>query len=263
MQYNRYWIGRGHAERGLPLTGAQLSALDAFEEVLAEPGLALRVPLRRGDLLLVDNMAVLHGQDGLHRPAGAGAGAGEGAAWSGCGRTRSPAARAGRREGRRERAHARAAGVRSARDFWLIRALLWLATRAPYVAARGCCFPRAGCVAPRHIPECYRPLMRSAAHTITVGDEYGVRVRPVWWLRSVLYVALGRGRVRAVRPGAPGEGLTPIATRWLVHLRSCSRGVVTAYLLRGSSSSRRPRRAPLPGPGHQAPKELLARSACP
>ncbi|MFB9364695.1 TauD/TfdA family dioxygenase [Kitasatospora albolonga] len=68
VQYNRYWIGRGHAERGLPLTGAQLSALDAFEEVLAEPGLALRVPLRRGDLLLVDNMAVLHGRTAFTDP---------------------------------------------------------------------------------------------------------------------------------------------------------------------------------------------------
>ncbi|MFI5527256.1 TauD/TfdA family dioxygenase [Kitasatospora sp. NPDC051853] len=68
VQYNRYWIGRGQRERGLPLTEAQTAALDAFEEVLADPGLALRVPLRRGDLLLLDNTAVLHGRTAFTDP---------------------------------------------------------------------------------------------------------------------------------------------------------------------------------------------------
>ncbi|MFJ8039851.1 TauD/TfdA family dioxygenase [Kitasatospora sp. NPDC096147] len=71
VQYNRYWIGRGQRERGQPLTAGQLAGLDAFEEVLADPGLALRVRLRRGDLLVLDNAAVLHGRTAFGDPPGA------------------------------------------------------------------------------------------------------------------------------------------------------------------------------------------------
>lgn len=62
VQYNRYWITRGQQEHGLPLSTARIAALDAFDEVLADPRMALRVRLRRGDLLLMDNMAILHGR---------------------------------------------------------------------------------------------------------------------------------------------------------------------------------------------------------
>nr|AIZ66888.1 putative taurine catabolism dioxygenase [Streptomyces sp. MA37] len=62
MQYSRSWITRGHQEHGTPLSTAQVAALDAFDEVLADPRMALRVQLRRGDLLLVDNMTILHGR---------------------------------------------------------------------------------------------------------------------------------------------------------------------------------------------------------
>ncbi|MEV5237962.1 TauD/TfdA family dioxygenase [Streptomyces cinnamoneus] len=68
MQYNRKWITRGQQEHGAPLSTAQVAALDAFDEVLADPRMALRVRLRRGDLLLLDNMAVLHGRTSFTDP---------------------------------------------------------------------------------------------------------------------------------------------------------------------------------------------------
>ncbi|WP_424888974.1 TauD/TfdA family dioxygenase [Streptomyces sp. XH2] len=68
VQYNRYWITRGQQEHGNPLSAAQVAALNAFDEVLADPRMALRVRLRRGDLLLVDNMAILHGRTSFADP---------------------------------------------------------------------------------------------------------------------------------------------------------------------------------------------------
>lgn len=68
MQYNRSWITRGQREHGAPLSTAQVAALDAFDEVLADPRMALRVRLRRGDLLLMDNMAILHGRTSFVDP---------------------------------------------------------------------------------------------------------------------------------------------------------------------------------------------------
>lgn len=68
VHYNRYWITRGQREHGAPLTTAQLAALDAFDEVLADPRMALRIRLRRGDLLLVDNAAILHGRTSFLDP---------------------------------------------------------------------------------------------------------------------------------------------------------------------------------------------------
>ncbi|GAA0397877.1 hypothetical protein GCM10010357_18720 [Streptomyces luteireticuli] len=68
VQYNRYWITRGQQEHGTPLSTAQVAALDAFDEVLADPRMALRVRLRRGDLLLMDNMAILHGRTSFVDP---------------------------------------------------------------------------------------------------------------------------------------------------------------------------------------------------
>ncbi|GGU38316.1 TauD/TfdA family dioxygenase [Streptomyces lavendofoliae] len=61
-RYNRYWIERAHREAGEPLSVADRTALDAFDEVLADPGTVLRIRLRPGDFLLLDNTAVLHGR---------------------------------------------------------------------------------------------------------------------------------------------------------------------------------------------------------
>ncbi|WP_326681856.1 TauD/TfdA family dioxygenase [Streptomyces sp. NBC_01237] len=62
VRYNRYQIERGHHAAGEPLTAAQVEALDAFDEVLGDESLFLRLPLRRGDLLVLDNYTVLHGR---------------------------------------------------------------------------------------------------------------------------------------------------------------------------------------------------------
>ncbi|MFE2407560.1 TauD/TfdA family dioxygenase [Kitasatospora sp. NPDC057904] len=68
VQYNRYWITRGQQECGSPLTDRQVEALDAFDEVVADPRMVLRVQLGRGDLLLVDNTTVLHGRTAFVDP---------------------------------------------------------------------------------------------------------------------------------------------------------------------------------------------------
>ncbi|WP_083975451.1 TauD/TfdA family dioxygenase [Kitasatospora mediocidica] len=68
VQYNRYWIGRGQDESGVPFTPAQAAALEAFDEVLADPRMVVRLRLRRGDLLLLDNTVVLHGRTAFTDP---------------------------------------------------------------------------------------------------------------------------------------------------------------------------------------------------
>ncbi|GGY76792.1 TauD/TfdA family dioxygenase [Streptomyces omiyaensis] len=62
VHYNRYWIDRGQGETGTPHPPARRHALDAADRLLADPAIVLRLPLRRGDLLLVNNDAVLHGR---------------------------------------------------------------------------------------------------------------------------------------------------------------------------------------------------------
>lgn len=62
MHYNRHQIERGHHAAGKPLTPAEIEALDAVDEVLRDESLFLRLPLRRGDLLVLDNTTVLHGR---------------------------------------------------------------------------------------------------------------------------------------------------------------------------------------------------------
>lgn len=62
VHYNRYWINRGQDETGTPFTLAQRTALHQMETLLQDPAMVLNLPLRRGDLLLVNNSAVLHGR---------------------------------------------------------------------------------------------------------------------------------------------------------------------------------------------------------
>ncbi|GGU95198.1 hypothetical protein GCM10010275_36300 [Streptomyces litmocidini] len=62
VHYNRYWIRRGQEETGTPFGPEQLSALHAVETLLQDPAVVMSLPLRRGDLLLVNNSAVLHGR---------------------------------------------------------------------------------------------------------------------------------------------------------------------------------------------------------
>ncbi|MBT2233873.1 TauD/TfdA family dioxygenase [Nonomuraea sp. NEAU-A123] len=62
VQYNRYWIERGQEAAQKPLSPSAVAALDAFDEVLADQDMVLRLLLRPGDLLLVNNDVVLHGR---------------------------------------------------------------------------------------------------------------------------------------------------------------------------------------------------------
>ncbi|GCD93028.1 TauD/TfdA family dioxygenase [Embleya hyalina] len=62
VHYNRHQIDRGHEAAGDPLTHARIEALDAVDEVLRDESLFLRLPLRRGDVLVLDNTTVLHGR---------------------------------------------------------------------------------------------------------------------------------------------------------------------------------------------------------
>ncbi|MCX2182755.1 TauD/TfdA family dioxygenase [Streptomyces sp. SKN60] len=62
VHYNRYWINRGQDETGIPFTPERRAALRRMETLLQDPALVLELPLRRGDLLLVNNSAVLHGR---------------------------------------------------------------------------------------------------------------------------------------------------------------------------------------------------------
>ncbi|MGI5336598.1 TauD/TfdA family dioxygenase [Streptomyces sp. CA-181903] len=62
VHYNRRGIERAHEEAGAPLTPGDRAALDAVDRILSDPRTALRFPLRRGDLLWLDNAVVLHGR---------------------------------------------------------------------------------------------------------------------------------------------------------------------------------------------------------
>ncbi|MFE5300637.1 TauD/TfdA family dioxygenase [Streptomyces sp. NPDC056632] len=62
VHYNRYWIRRGQEETGTPFGPARRDALGAMEGLLHDPAMVLSLPLHRGDLLLVNNSAVLHGR---------------------------------------------------------------------------------------------------------------------------------------------------------------------------------------------------------
>ncbi|GAA1616872.1 TauD/TfdA family dioxygenase [Kribbella sancticallisti] len=61
--YNRARIHRGHRLVGQPLTAAQQAALDALDELLATSDAVHRFTLQSGDVLFVDNRAVLHARE--------------------------------------------------------------------------------------------------------------------------------------------------------------------------------------------------------
>ncbi|MEV5970454.1 TauD/TfdA family dioxygenase [Streptomyces sp. NPDC051921] len=62
VHYNRYWIGRGQDETGRPFSPGRRDALRAMDSLLRDPAMVTSLPLCRGDLLLVNNSAVLHGR---------------------------------------------------------------------------------------------------------------------------------------------------------------------------------------------------------
>jgi hypothetical protein len=60
LRYLRYWIEVGHEKAGVPLTKAQLRALDTLDEVLKRPDLPAHFGLKRGEVLLVNNRWIFH-----------------------------------------------------------------------------------------------------------------------------------------------------------------------------------------------------------
>ncbi|MGA3203300.1 MAG: TauD/TfdA family dioxygenase [Bryobacteraceae bacterium] len=60
VRYLRFYITKGQEWKGEPLTSADVDALDSFEEVMRRPGVAVTVPLERGDLQLISNTSLLH-----------------------------------------------------------------------------------------------------------------------------------------------------------------------------------------------------------
>jgi alpha-ketoglutarate-dependent taurine dioxygenase len=59
-RYLRYWIEAGHERAGVPLTAEQRGALDALDEVLAEPALRAEFALRPGETFFINNRWLLH-----------------------------------------------------------------------------------------------------------------------------------------------------------------------------------------------------------
>ncbi|MEW2624763.1 TauD/TfdA family dioxygenase [Streptomyces sp. NPDC048106] len=61
MRYVRRFITGSQRHAGAPrLTESQLAAMDAVDEILQRPGVALDMELRAGDLQLINNFSVLH-----------------------------------------------------------------------------------------------------------------------------------------------------------------------------------------------------------
>jgi hypothetical protein len=60
VRYLRFYITKGQEWKGEPLTEGELQALDAFEEFMRRPDVAVEVPLERGDIQLINNTFLLH-----------------------------------------------------------------------------------------------------------------------------------------------------------------------------------------------------------
>src|SRR5213075_1701683 len=59
-RYQRAGIAAGHRERGVPLEERDLSALNLFDEIAAAPENRLAFFLERGDMIVINNYAVMH-----------------------------------------------------------------------------------------------------------------------------------------------------------------------------------------------------------
>jgi hypothetical protein len=60
LRYLRFYITKGQEWKGEPLSGADLEALNVFEEIISRPDVAVTVPLERGDVQLINNTFLLH-----------------------------------------------------------------------------------------------------------------------------------------------------------------------------------------------------------
>ena len=60
IRYFRFNLMKGHETAGVPLTAADLEAIDVLEQVCRREPLALRFDMRRGDMQFVNNRFILH-----------------------------------------------------------------------------------------------------------------------------------------------------------------------------------------------------------
>ena len=65
IRYFRFNLLRGHETAGVPLTTADLDALDFFESVCRREELAVSFQMERGDMQFVNNRFVLHSRTGF------------------------------------------------------------------------------------------------------------------------------------------------------------------------------------------------------
>lgn len=59
-RYMRYWIEAGHTKADLPLTEAELWALDQFEAALNQENMTYQLQLQPGDMLFLNNHLITH-----------------------------------------------------------------------------------------------------------------------------------------------------------------------------------------------------------
>jgi hypothetical protein len=59
-RYLRYWIHAGHEKAGVPLTAAQLDALDALDRAAGDPALRAEFALAPGQIYFLNNRCLLH-----------------------------------------------------------------------------------------------------------------------------------------------------------------------------------------------------------
>ncbi len=64
-RYQRAGIAAGHSALGVPLTDLEIEALDLFDAVAKAPHNRLVFPLERGDMVVINNYAVLHARTGF------------------------------------------------------------------------------------------------------------------------------------------------------------------------------------------------------
>jgi alpha-ketoglutarate-dependent taurine dioxygenase len=60
IRYFRFNLMKGHETAGVPLTAADLEALDVLESVFRRPELAVQFAMNRGDMQFVNNRFVMH-----------------------------------------------------------------------------------------------------------------------------------------------------------------------------------------------------------
>lgn len=64
-RYQRAGIAAGHRALGLPLTEIEIAALDLFDEVAKAPHNRVSLALAEGEMLVINNYAVLHARTGF------------------------------------------------------------------------------------------------------------------------------------------------------------------------------------------------------